>query len=75
MNVDENKQILQYAIEKANENLLAEEDFRLEAEVAEIEFGNEFNISRSICGILEVSLERKNHKGKITKKVMNNSEQ
>lgn len=55
MNVDENKQILQYAIEKANEKLLAEEDFRLEAEVTEIEFGNEFNISRSICGILEVS--------------------
>lgn len=55
MNVDENKQIFQYAIEKANEKLLAKEDFRLEAEIAEIEFGNEFNISRSICGILEVS--------------------
>lgn len=54
MNVDENKQIFQYAIEMANEKLLADEQFRLEAEVAEIDLGNELNISRSICGILEV---------------------
>lgn len=54
VNVDENKQIFQYAIEKANEKLLAEEEFRLEGEVAEIDFGNELNISRSLCGMFEV---------------------
>lgn len=53
-NVDENKQIFQYAIERVNEKLLAEEQFRLEGEVAEIEYGNELNISRSLCGLLEV---------------------
>lgn len=54
VNVDENKQIFEYAIKMANEKLLADETFRLEAEVTEIDFGNELNISRSICGILEV---------------------
>lgn len=53
-NVNENKQIFQYAIERVNEQLLAEEEFRLEGELAEIAFGDEYNISRSLCGLLEV---------------------
>lgn len=54
INVDENKQIFDYAIEQANEKLLNEESFRLEAEVAEIVYGNEITISRGLCGMLEV---------------------
>lgn len=54
VNVDENKQIFEYAIEQANEKLLNEEAFRLEGEVAEIAYGNEITISRGLCGMLEV---------------------
>lgn len=54
MNVDENQQMFQYAIEKANEKLLAEENFRLEGEAVAIDFGNELNVSQSLCGLLEV---------------------
>lgn len=54
MNVDENKQIFEYAIEQANEKLLNGEAFRLEGEVAEIVYGNEITISRGLCGMLEV---------------------
>lgn len=56
MNVEENTKMFQYAIEKANEKLLADEEFQLEGEVIEIDFGNEFNTSHSICGLLEVSI-------------------
>lgn len=48
--------MFQYAIEMANEKLLAEEKFRLEGEAIEIDFGNELNISRSLCALLEVWL-------------------
>lgn len=52
--MDENQQMFQYAIEMANEKLLAEESFRLEGEAVAIDFGNELNISQSLCGLLEV---------------------
>lgn len=52
-NVDENKRIFQYAIERVNENLLAEDNFKLEGQVAEIVYGNEITISRGLCGLLE----------------------
>lgn len=54
VNVNENKQIFQFAIEQANEKLLTEEEFRLEGEVIEIGYGNEITISRGLCGLLEV---------------------
>lgn len=54
VNIDENKQIFEYAIEQANEKLLKEEGFQLEGEVAEIVYGNEVTISRGLCGLLEV---------------------
>lgn len=52
--MNENKQIFQYAIEQANEKLLNEEEFQLEGQVAEIEYGNEVTVSRGLCGLLEV---------------------
>lgn len=55
MNVDENKQFFQYAIEQANEKLLKEEAFQLVGEVADITYGNEVSASRAICGLLEVN--------------------
>lgn len=55
-NVDENKRIFQYAIAKANENLLSEEEFILAGEVADIVRGNDFSTSRQLCAILEVKL-------------------
>lgn len=54
MNVDENTQMFEYAIEMANEKLLAEEKFRLSGEAVTIDFGNELNISQSLCGLFEV---------------------
>lgn len=56
VNVNENKQMLSYAIEHANEKLLSEDEFKLASEVVEIMFGNEIDITRSICGLLEVCL-------------------
>lgn len=53
--MDTNKQTFQYAIEKANENLLSEEKFKLEGHVADIVYGNEVTTSRGLCGLLEVS--------------------
>lgn len=55
VNMDENKLMLQYAIEQVNEKLLAEEEFRLEGAVSDIMPGDEYNISRALCGLLEVS--------------------
>lgn len=55
VNVDENTQMFEYAIEMANEKLLAAEKFRLSGEAVAIEFGNELNISHSLCGLFEVS--------------------
>lgn len=46
--------MFQFAIEKANENLLNEEKFRLEGEVVDISYGNEITVSHSLCGLLEV---------------------
>lgn len=54
VNVNENKQIFQFAIEHANEKLLKEEEFRLEGEDVEISYGNEVTISRGLCGLVEV---------------------
>lgn len=54
VSVDENQQMFQYAIEMANEKLLAAENFRLEGEAIAIDFGNELNISQSLCGLFEV---------------------
>lgn len=56
VNVDENQQMFQYAIEMANEKLLAEENFRLEGEAIAIDLGNELNVSQSLCGLLEVCI-------------------
>lgn len=47
--------MFQYAIDMANEKLLADENFRLEGEAIAIDFGNELNISHCLCGLLEVS--------------------
>lgn len=58
MNVNENKQILQFAIEQVNEQLLAEEEFRLAGEVAEVVLGDDLSISRGLCGLLEVGFLR-----------------
>lgn len=54
VNVDGNQQMFEYAIEMANEKLLAEEKFRLSGEVVTIDYGNELNISLSLCGLFEV---------------------
>lgn len=54
INVNENKQIFQYAIEKVNENLLSGEEFQLEGQVADIVYGNEITVSRGLCSLLEV---------------------
>lgn len=54
VNVNENKQILQYAIDKANENLLSGEEFQLEGQVADVVYGNEITVSRGLCSLLEV---------------------
>lgn len=54
MNVNENKQFFQFAIEQANEKLLKDEEFQLEGQVADITFGNEVSVSRALCGLLEV---------------------
>lgn len=54
MDVDENQQMFQYAIERTNEKLLVGETFRLEGEAVAIDFGNEMNISRCLCELLEV---------------------
>lgn len=61
VNVDQNKQMFQFAIEKANENLLNEEKFRLEGDVVDISYGDEFSVSRSLCGLLEVSFCMQTH--------------
>ncbi|XP_031634001.1 glutamate receptor ionotropic, kainate 2-like isoform X2 [Contarinia nasturtii] len=53
VNANENKQMFLYAIERANENLLNTEEFRLEGELAEIVYGNEITISRGVCALLE----------------------
>lgn len=55
VNVDENKRMFQYAIEQVNEQLLAEEEFRLEGAVSDIMPGDDYNVSRALCGLLEVS--------------------
>lgn len=57
VNVDENQQMFQYAIEMANEKLLAGEKFRLNGEAVTIDFGNELNTSQSLCGLFEVCCE------------------
>lgn len=54
VNVNENKQIFQYAIEKVNENLLSGEEFQLEGQVADVVYGNEITVSRALCSLLEV---------------------
>lgn len=56
VNVNENKQIFQYAIEKVNENLLSGEEFQLEGQVADVVYGNEITVSRGLCSLLEVCL-------------------
>lgn len=56
VNIDANQQMFQYAIEMVNENLLADENFRLEGEAVAIDFGNELNVSQNLCGLLEVCL-------------------
>lgn len=54
VNVNENKQMFQFAIEQVNEKFLNEEEFRLEGEVVDISYGNEITISHSLCSLLEV---------------------
>lgn len=54
VNAEEDKRMFAYAIERVNENLLNADEFRLEAELGEIEYGNEVTVSRGVCELLEV---------------------
>ena len=55
-NVDEAKQVFEYAIEIANKELLADEEFQMKSHVLEVPFGDDYLISRNLCKMLKVCL-------------------
>lgn len=56
-NANVNKQVIQYAIERANKVILDGEDFQLTSEFVEVPYGNEFTTSKAICELLEVIID------------------
>lgn len=55
VNVNENKQVIEYAINRANKIVLEGGDFQLTSEIVEVPYGNEFATSKAICELLEVT--------------------
>lgn len=53
-NNEENKKMFDYAIETANNDILAEDDFKLKGLVKEVPFGNEFQVAQNACQLLKV---------------------
>lgn len=54
VNVNENKQVIEYAIDRANKIILGESEFQLSAEIVEVPYGNEYATSKAVCELLEV---------------------
>lgn len=55
VNINENKQVIDYAINRANKIVLEGENFQLASEIVEVPYGNEFATSKAICELLEVT--------------------
>lgn len=55
VNINENKQVIEYAINRANKIVLEGENFQLASEIVEVSYGNEFATSKAICELLEVT--------------------
>lgn len=53
-NLNKSSQMLQYAIDDANENILGETDLKLAVEIEQLAYGREYAISRKVCNLLEV---------------------
>lgn len=53
-NFNKSSQMLLYAIDDANANILGETNLKLAAEIEPIAFGREYAISRKVCNLLEV---------------------
>lgn len=56
MNINENKQVIEYAIDRANKIVLNGEEFQLTSEIVEVTHGNEYATSKAICELLEVMI-------------------
>lgn len=50
-----NSAILKYAIETANTKILFDSGIQLQSQIEEIEYGNEFDASTTVCDLLNVS--------------------
>lgn len=53
--MNENKQIIKYAINRANELVLGGDEFQLSCETVEVPYGSALATSRAICALLEVT--------------------
>lgn len=53
-NFEKSSQMLQYAIDDANENILGKTDLKLAVEIEQLAYGREYLISRKVCNLLEV---------------------
>lgn len=58
-NIAQSKRVIEYAIDWSNREILKDEEFTLSPEIAEVEMGNEFRASQSICAMLRVSKSRR----------------
>lgn len=56
MNINENKQVIEYAIDRANKFVLNGEEFQLTSEIVEVTYGNEYSTSKAVCELLEVMI-------------------
>lgn len=54
VNINENKQVIEYAIARANKIVLDGEEFQLTSEIVEVAYGNEYATSKAVCELLEV---------------------
>lgn len=54
VNYNKSIQMLQYAIDEANEKILVDSGLKLAMEVEKLANGREFAISKSVCSLLEV---------------------
>lgn len=51
---DESYQMLQYAVDEANDKLLKRSNLRLSIEIQSTEYGREFTVSKRVCDLLQV---------------------
>lgn len=51
---NENIQMLQYAVDEANDKILQDTGMKLAVEIETIAFGREYAVSKRVCNLLEV---------------------